>query len=556
MVKRTYAHFVIWAMAVSVSAFAQGPASVSGTVHDASGQAQIGVLVQLLSSDNTVLASVFSDENGHYNLQAASSGNFQIRATAAMYLPVVRQNIPLSLGAHTLLDLTLNTLTEALQWLPAKPRNPADSNDDWKWTLRSPANRPVLRDFDPTIILASSGAEHGPAGARSLDARATVISRSGSFASSGVHQIIALDHTGLRQHDYLFRADVVPSAAGQSASAIAATSFEEGAGQVIRMAANYQWHSDLMTGANVPSGTVMGGGVFRITQVSELGPAFHVEAGNEIEQVGWGDHVSQIHPFAAITAHPNDETTVSYVFSTTPGFSRAEDADQTIERTPLAAPSLHGLALQHGIHQELLWSRETGATIVTAGYFHDNVDDPVIQGMASARALQSSNLPAGLDTTSGILREAGDSFTAQGVELSLDHNFGPLDACVSLTDADALFLVAGPLQGAPQTRLSNGQLAAISLRGVIPDSHTRWSASYGSESHDILVPITSFNSDGPQPFLNVSIHQPLYGSRLDAVMEVRNLLAQGYHPFLAPDGETIYFMQVARSLQGGLAFSF
>ena len=42
----------------------------------------------------------------------------------------------------------------------------------------------------------------------------------------------------------------------------------------------------------------------------------------------------------------------------------------------------------------------------------------------------------------------------------------------------------------------------------------------------------------------------------EALVEVRNLLAQGYHPFVAPDGETIYFVQVPRAVQGGLVFSF
>jgi len=39
-------------------------------------------------------------------------------------------------------------------------------------------------------------------------------------------------------------------------------------------------------------------------------------------------------------------------------------------------------------------------------------------------------------------------------------------------------------------------------------------------------------------------------------VDVRNLLAQGYHPFVSPDGETLYLVQVPRSIQGGFAFSF
>ena len=38
--------------------------------------------------------------------------------------------------------------------------------------------------------------------------------------------------------------------------------------------------------------------------------------------------------------------------------------------------------------------------------------------------------------------------------------------------------------------------------------------------------------------------------------DVRNLLAEGYRPFLTRDGSTLYFAQDERSIQGGLSFSF
>jgi hypothetical protein len=40
--------------------------------------------------------------------------------------------------------MTLNTLADALKMLPPR-RTPLTEADDWHWTLRSSANRPVLR---------------------------------------------------------------------------------------------------------------------------------------------------------------------------------------------------------------------------------------------------------------------------------------------------------------------------------------------------------------------------------------------------------------------------
>jgi hypothetical protein len=43
---------------------------------------------------------------------------------------------------------------------------------------------------------------------------------------------------------------------------------------------------------------------------------------------------------------------------------------------------------------------------------------------------------------------------------------------------------------------------------------------------------------------------------LEATIDVTNLLAQGYRPFLSADGRTLYLAQAPRTIQGGLSFTF
>jgi hypothetical protein len=43
---------------------------------------------------------------------------------------------------------------------------------------------------------------------------------------------------------------------------------------------------------------------------------------------------------------------------------------------------------------------------------------------------------------------------------------------------------------------------------------------------------------------------------MEAVVDLRNLLAQGYIPMLGPDGKTVYLVQSARSVRGGVSFTF
>jgi hypothetical protein len=43
---------------------------------------------------------------------------------------------------------------------------------------------------------------------------------------------------------------------------------------------------------------------------------------------------------------------------------------------------------------------------------------------------------------------------------------------------------------------------------------------------------------------------------MEAILELRNLLAQGYVPVMGQDGKTVYLVDSARAVRGGLAFTF
>jgi hypothetical protein len=60
--------------------------------------------------------------------------------------------------------------------------------------------------------------------------------------------------------------------------------------------------------------------------------------------------------------------------------------------------------------------------------------------------------------------------------------------------------------------------------------------------------------------LNLCIRQPipagLLARHMEILLDLRNLLAQGYVPVMGRDGRTLYLVQSARSMRGGVAFSF
>jgi len=70
-----------------------------------------------------------------------------------------------------------------------------------------------------------------------------------------------------------------------------------------------------------------------------------------------------------------------------------------------------------------------------------------------------------------------------------------------------------------------------------------------------------FAEDVVAPYLNLHLRQPLHVRRdgiggIEALLDVRNMLAEGYRPYLLSDGSLVIFAQQQRSLRAGLAFSF
>jgi hypothetical protein len=180
-------------------------------------------------------------------------------------------------------------------------------------------------------------------------------------------------------------------------------------------------------------------------------------------------------------------------------------------------------------------------------------------------ASQDGNVLA--DPYSGSFTYRGADLDTQGMRLvmerkissdlkaTLDYEFGGvLDVGAgkdSLEDATAGMVVR------------NRHSVAGKVSGTMPGTKTHWIASYRWTNGEALTPVDMFNASPGQaaPYLNIYIHQPIPGTgflpgHMEAVIDLSNLLAQGYVPLLGQDGRTVYLVQSARAVRGGLAFSF
>ena len=139
------------------------PATVSGVVRDARGTPQMGAMVELMAANATVVARVYTNIHGGFTFEHVFPGTYQVKATGDSFLPTLREDLRLRARSKVIVNLTLSTLFEAIQWLPAQPRSPNEPSDDWKWTLRSSSNRPLLRFLQDGPLVVLSGDDHGSA---------------------------------------------------------------------------------------------------------------------------------------------------------------------------------------------------------------------------------------------------------------------------------------------------------------------------------------------------------------------------------------------------------
>ena len=105
------------------------------------------------------------------------------------------------------------------------------------------------------------------------------------------------------------------------------------------------------------------------------------------------------------------------------------------------------------------------------------------------------------------------------------------------------------------------QSYTIALSGTLDGTGTRWRASYRWQPADTVTEVAPFADDAVEPYFNIHFRQPICVRRegtgsIEAMLDVRNLLAEGYHPYLLNDGSVLIFAQDQRGVRAGLAFTF
>ncbi|HMH06634.1 MAG TPA: carboxypeptidase-like regulatory domain-containing protein [Terriglobales bacterium] len=540
-----------------------GSASISGYVRSAAGVPQMGALVEVLGSAAHSF-KVFTDEHGFYSASGLLPGVYNIKAYSPSFLPALREKVGLRPGSSVMVDLKLSGLFEAIR-LPAM-RGGASEDDDWKWVLRSASNRPILRMLDDGSLRAAS-----ESGAPSHELKGTLSFVAGSASegfgsASDMSTVFSVEKSIFSSGTMAFQGNVGYGNGSPNAVLRASYSHTTANGSKPEMAFTMR---RLAAPGIDPHTTALQALALSASDEFSLGDVLELRFGSELQTIQFMGRVTAFRPFGSADLHLSPNTVLEYRYATSQPDNRVEKgfdaapADLS-ESGPHVSLAGFSSSLERAHHHEVSLSRRMGNTNLQIAMYSDRVADPALTGVGDASADSGEVLP---DLFSETFTYRGKKLDANGMRVvlqrqlasdltaTLDYGFGGV---LDLKQADVA------LQEARRDSLvRNRHTAAAKFSGTLPGSKTRWIASYRWISGQALTPVDMFNASAGQsdPYLNIYFRQPIprtgfLPGHMDAVVDVRNLLAQGYVPLLGQDGRTVYLVQSARSIRGGVAFSF
>jgi len=539
---------------------ADQPGTISGCVRSASGVPQMGVAVEFLSSAAHSL-TVFTDENGFYSATGLIPGIYSVRASAISFLPTLREGIGLRPGNKVLLNLTLNTLFDAIKMAPA--RGP-EEEDDWKWVLRSASNRPILRIFDDKTLPPSPEEQ-----ANSHDLKGTVSFLAGSSAAGfGSDSDM---NTGFSLERSIFASDTI-GLQGDIGYGVTSPA------SVVRASFSHQMPDGsepqvALTMRNLPvpylglQSTSLQSFGLTTSDTFTLGDAVELRVGSDLQTIQFLGRVTTFRPFGSAELHLSPDTVLEYGYATS---EPTDLLDRGLESTPAdfieSQPRVsmvnYNSSVEHAHHHELSISHRSGKTSVQLAAYYDRVVDPALTGVGELSTDGGMVLP---DIYSGTFTYQGNDLKTEGVRLVVQQKLNSkVTAAVDVESGGVLDMESSSatLANAQQwigTR--NRHSIAGKVKGTVPKTKTQWVASYRWIDGRALTPVDMFNASAGRadPYLNIFFRQPLPSflpGHMEAIIDLRNLLAEGYVPVLGSDGHTVYLVQSARAVRGGLNFTF
>jgi hypothetical protein len=496
-----------------------------------------------------------TDARGLFTSATLLPGLYSVRVRAAGFLPAF-ERVRVSANHLTLLRVELGSLFSSIEQLRHDPR-PGQDPYEWAWVLRSAtATRPVLR-YAGGKVTAGNQAEHD---AHAAHGRAELTAGSLSAWSPINTQPLGtssfLYDQGFGEDNRLLVAGIVGYEHSPSAG-IAAT-----------------WIHSSADGRNATSSTTV---IFRQSQLGPDGPSFRGIEIDSIQKMEIGDRAeldyggryivatlggtaSMARPDVRLRVKPAAGWTASLLVGSDPNDGTANDPLDSLNNFTTPVEARGQLALDRAWHEEVAVDRALSPDAsLSAAVFHDTETHAAIFGRGP---LSDYNTIADPYSDSFVYNGGGlANWGARvGYKRKLSTNW---QAALIYDWSRALAPGSSDLTAESLQRMivaERRNLVGGQLRGRIERTGTEISTGYEWVNGAILTRPDPYGASvyGIDPYLNVSVRQPLPNflcCRIVALIDVRNLLAQGYVSLETGDGRAI-LIPAARSIRGGFAVQF
>jgi hypothetical protein len=523
----------------------------------------MGAAVEMLAVGTGQHLLAYTDVDGRFSITGLPPGTYDLRVSAPSFLPTVREDVALAAGASKIVNITLNSLFEAIRMMPTRKRG-NDDDDSWKWTLRSTSNRPILRfDDGIPVVVETSQQGHSLRGSLAFMAGG---SNEGYGSSADMGTTFNLEQSIFSTSTLAFDGSLGYGTG--TPDGVLRASFSSGGenGSPHQVAFTMRRFSgpDLM----VHRGSLQALALSSYNTFS-IGDVIDLQYGGELQTIQFMGRANAFRPYGSVDWHVGDNTVVEYRYATSEPNTRASKGfDSAPADFSESGPrvTLWGGAplLENAHHHEVSISQKLGDNRLQLAYYRDRIKDPALLGVGDIAVDTGDVLP---DVYSGTFSYNGGALDAQGVRLvfqrkltsdltaTLDYAYG------GVLDLEQHGIEWDDIRG--DLRHESRHSAALKLNGTVPRWKTEWIVSYRWTSGGALTPVDLFNASAGQTdgFFNLFVRQPIphnrfVPGRMEALIDLRNLLAQGYVPVIGADGNVVYLVQSARSVRGGVAFTF
>jgi hypothetical protein len=565
---------------------------VSGLVTDSIGKPQPGAVVMLFNKQDRLLQRSFTDMGGTFSFDELIPDLYSVRVSFASFVPALRDRVVVKPGMRSLLEVNLSRVFSSVQLVSTVPAAGGLMSDDWKWTLRSDAAlRPVLR-FLPASALGRPAL--GGASGDSIAEKASVFTGSHGLvkisASDGAQSMGENGEADLGTQ-FAFATSVhggnrvqvsgnlgYGSSSGSPAAAFRTTYSRDFLGTTPAVSVTMrQLYVPFRSGQ---TGSGDGAPTLRTLALSysdktEISDVLTAEYGFELDMVSFVDRLHYLSPFARLNyAVGKGKIDMTW----TSGNSRPElgvtsdDPNSDLRRDLAALSVIPRITLdngrtrvQRGDNYEIGLTQRFGSREYRLSAYNERVTNASLTIANPEASAFANDLMPDLFSNSALFN-AG-VFDSTGYTASVTQNLGDSYRVSATWGSVGVFEARqnGLIQSAEDLKraidVANRQAVTVRASGTVKHLGTRFVSSYQWTNYRSAMPGPQYSTGSarPEPGLNIMLKQPvpsLFGWRMEASAEVRNMLAQGYLPLMMANGQQLLLVNTPRSFRGGLAFVF